>query len=101
MNMPQFTANCSLYKHTRTYTATAAHVAVAGHTVSPALGVTYLGIHYCQNLRPGWAIENTLCGDCADFVAKYVCVKGGGCSWQWVQTTDWQPECWDAVQERY
>jgi hypothetical protein len=89
VNFPAWTAECSLHRSTRAYVANSQASAKRG-ALSPALGV-----RYCQNSRPGWAIENTLCGECADFVVRRVC-NGGTCQLQWVRVSDWQTECWNA-----
>ena len=89
MNMPGFTAVATLYRSTGGYAAKISHAAATVGALIPALSVTY-----CQNLRPGWAIENRLCGDCADFELQCVGAPGAR-TCQWVQVSDWRPECWD------
>src|SRR6266536_1516659 len=87
MNIPAYTAECSLYNSTRAYAATSRHAAVSGDALVPAAA------KYCRNTRPGWAIPNTLCGECADFAIRRVCL-GGKCRLEWVQVSDWKWECW-------
>jgi hypothetical protein len=85
MTFPGFTAESALYHPTRAYAGKAAHGFLASNTIAPALAVTF-----CKNVRPGWVIEATLCGECADF--QLVCRKGAGCWWE--QLTPWQSGCW-------
>ncbi len=85
MNMPGFTAENSLYKSTRTYVAAPNHAAMRGDALVPALIV-----EYCKNPRPGWLIENTVCGDCANFDC-YTVRGQPHCD----QLSDWQPKCWN------
>jgi hypothetical protein len=87
MNLPGFTAGSSLYSTKVPYRATPDHIAVRVNGVIPALG-----IRYCQNVVQGWVIENTLCGDCADF--QVVCSRD--MCWS-VRVTPWQTECWEEV----
>jgi hypothetical protein len=81
---PGFTAECSLYKPMRVYVATPNYAALSGAGVVPALRITY-----CQNVVRGWVIENTLCGDCADF--EVVCDP----TCRGVQVTPWEHQCWE------
>jgi hypothetical protein len=90
-NFPAWTAEYTLYRSTRAYAAKP-NQAVRGGALIPALSV-----RYCRNAGPGWAIENTLCGECADFQLQRICI-GGTCRLQWVQVSDWQTECWNDVQ---
>jgi hypothetical protein len=85
VNIPGFTAESALCRSTGAYAAIREHAPLGRDAVIPALG-----IRYCKNTRPGWVIEYTLCGDCADFVVR--CYKGT--CW-WVRVSDWQHECWD------
>jgi hypothetical protein len=87
MNMPAYTGERSLYKSTRAYAASPKHAAVREDALVPALAVTY-----CRNVWPGWAIANTLCGDCAVFDVRHS-VSG----WQVVQISPWEKQCWDEV----
>lgn len=70
------------------YVARLPHAA-GGAGVVPALSVTY-----CTNPRPGWAIENTICADCADFELQCFGPPSAR-TCQWVQVTDLQTECWN------
>jgi hypothetical protein len=83
MDIPRYTAEYSLYKSTTAYVGAANHAAISGDGLVPALAK-------CRNVRPGWLIENTLCGECAEF---HVECNRNGC---WiVQDTPYQWECWD------
>jgi len=93
MKLPTFTAESSVYELTRAYVATPNHAAMKGSAVVPALAV-----RACRNPRPGWAIPDTLCAECADFQLQRVCI-GGFCRTEWVQTSDWQWDCWSEVAE--
>jgi hypothetical protein len=81
INFPGWTADCTLLISARTYVANPNKAAVRGGALTPALSV-------CRNLRPGWAIENTLCAECAELLR--VC-NLGFCHWQ---LGEWHSECW-------
>jgi len=87
MNIPEFSAGCSLYESSKTYVATP-NYAAAGNAVIPALPV----FRFCKNARPGWAIEDTLCAECATFAIR--CSKT---SCWYEQLTPWENECFDAT----
>lgn len=87
MNLPGFTADGSLYQSAAAYAATARYGADSGGALVPAL------VRYCRNPRPGWLADNTMCGECADFDLVRTCY-GRHCRFTWVQTSNWQLECW-------
>jgi len=89
MNIPGFTTESAVCKAEGAYTAIRNHAPLGRDAVIPALG-----IRYCRNARPGWVIQNTLCGECADFVVR---CNRWGCWYQ--QVSNWQTECWGGVYE--
>jgi hypothetical protein len=84
-----WTAECALRTSTRTYVANTNQAGVRGGALIPALMR-----RMCQNFRSGWAIESTVCADCADFEVRRVC-NGRTCQLQWVQVSNWESECWN------
>jgi hypothetical protein len=85
MNLPTFTAERSLYSSAGAYAGGAVHGRGRRGALAPALSVTY-----CKSARPGWAIENSLCGECAEFRIR--CIPRIGCFAQ--QVSPWRNECW-------
>lgn len=49
------------------------------------------GITYCRNATVAWAIDNRMCGECAEF--RIVCPPGRPCRSE--QVSGWRHECWD------
>ena len=88
MNMPGFSAEQSTYRSTGGYAAKSSHAAATGGALVPALSFTF-----CKNVQRGWAIENTICGDCVDIALQCVRTPGGIiCQWM---PGDWYHDCWD------
>jgi hypothetical protein len=90
VKIPGFRAQSALYRSTGAYAVTRNNGALGKHAVIPARG-----IRFCQNLRPGWVIEETVCAECADFVVR--CDRRH-CWWE--RVSDWQWECWHEMLER-
>jgi hypothetical protein len=111
MNMPAFTAECSLYKSTRGYGGALDRAAVRGAVVpaqqpmgtpptvyepTPTPGVVFLPVLFCH-FDQGTIFGKTFaCSRCASFERKTVCTdptKPSTCKTEWTQVTPWRTNC--------
>ena len=86
MNIPAFTAECSLYKSTRGYVAALHRAAVRGAVVPAWLSVE------CEDTEQG----GLFCTHCAVFSVTEVCTgpsPSDRCELQYTRLTPWKSSC--------
>lgn len=93
MNMPGYTAECSLYKSIRGYAAAPNHTAVEGGAIVPALMQKLCWDKTSSNTNIGIFGFHNECQICQWFVYTRICPRPPACQWGWVPAGPATQEC--------